>query len=71
MSERWYCRCPFYRKDEKTRLFCLGYNDGTTIIVNFKKQEECKTHRKAFCQSLDHFSDCPVAQMILKEYEKV
>lgn len=65
-----FAKCPFYREEGNNFIRCEGYQEGMDITVRFSDPEEYHLYRGGLCRSLRHFFECPMAQMLTREFEE-
>lgn len=61
--------CPFYHKEEATRILCEGFCKSTTLQVSFNRREQLGLHKERHCNSFKGFPQCPLYSVINKQYE--
>lgn len=54
--------CPFYRMEDKTRIYCMGVEDEALSIQSWR--EDAAAYKNRFCKSA--WSRCPVAKMLFE-----
>lgn len=62
-----YVKCPYYRREEKQKIFCEGVKDGTSIHLAFDSGAKLKEYEKRFCKGC--WGECILAQMQNRRYE--
>lgn len=62
-----YVQCPFYRKEEKHRIFCEGVEEGTGLMIQFYSNEHRFEYRERYCYC-GNWKNCPVARMLNGKY---
>ncbi len=65
-----YAQCPYYRSEAGRQICCEGYQEGMGLTVTFQDPTDYSMYRNGLCRSLRHFLECPVAQMLTKEFEE-
>lgn len=71
MSESWasaYAKCPFYIFEEKQRIQCEGFIEGTKISTAFRTIREKANHMEVFCFS--DYDNCAICRALMKQYEE-
>lgn len=59
-------KCPYYKCEERSEIFCRGPMDQTSIHLAFAIPMEKKLYMRDFCKSVDGCRNC----VILKALEK-
>jgi len=68
-------QCPFYQYDECIprkniqRIICEGIIEDSTLVVNYKFQQDFRIHLETFC--CRYFDRCEVYRMLMEKYEEV
>ena len=60
--------CPYYRCEERQKIFCEGVEDGTSLQLAFDSSAHQQCYRKRLCHTM-HWSACPVAEMLNKKWD--
>ena len=63
-----YVLCPFYHKEDNTKICCEGTDNDNVIhltFVSWKKRMDYET--KNCCKD---YKSCKIAQMLYKKYEE-
>lgn len=64
-----YIVCPFYQKEERTKIHCEGIDKNTLIQLYFINKEFKMLHEKRYCMDLNNYTKCPLYTIIAKQYE--
>lgn len=51
-------KCPFYKHESTSMVYCEGINEGSTIHIAFCDNTKAKAHKLRFCYS--GFRECPI-----------
>ena len=57
-------KCPYYRCEERSEIYCRGLQEGTAIHIGFAVPAEKKAWMKRFCKSERGFQDCRIKKML-------
>lgn len=52
-------KCPYYKFEEKQKIFCEGVQEGTSIHLAFDTNPNLKDYKKRFCDRCWH--TCQIA----------
>jgi hypothetical protein len=55
-------KCPYYKSQNRSVIFCQGYMPGTSIHMAFASPGERVEYQKEVCFSLDYESNCLIAK---------
>lgn len=58
--------CPFYSREEPTKLFCEGVVRGTSLNLNFRDTNLKVSYKNKLCKSKYH--DCLLCKALTKKY---
>lgn len=61
--------CPFYHKEEATKLLCEGFCKATSLQTSFTRRDELIMHKETHCNSFKGYPLCPLYSIINKQYE--
>lgn len=61
--------CPYFIKQDSTRLHCEGWNDRyrTTTITAFDSASARRNHADTYCNS-QRWDHCPLCRLIASKY---
>ena len=62
-------KCPFFVKENETRIMCEGYIKNTCMITGFPASAAKRAHLRACCFHEDGGS-CFFAQSLFRKYEE-
>lgn len=62
--------CPFYHKEEATKILCEGFCSTTSLQTSFKQREQLITHKERHCNSFKGYRLCPLYSVINRQYEE-
>ena len=62
--------CPFYHKEEATKILCEGFCKTTSLQTTFTSKEFMLIHKAAHCKSFKGYPMCPLYSIINKQYEE-
>lgn len=54
--------CPYYKFEERQKIFCEGVQDGTMIHLAFDKDISVKNYKKTYCRKC--WQGCRIAKML-------
>ena len=54
-------KCPYYKFEEKQKIFCEGVQEGTAIHLAFDTNSNLKGYKKQFCKGC--YNRCLIAEM--------
>lgn len=54
-------KCPWYKCEDRQRIFCEGPMSGASIHVTFSTPENRRNYERALCNTMD-YEKCLVAQ---------
>lgn len=54
-----YVKCPYYRCEEKTEIFCENLIDNTNLRLKFATKPDFKKHKKGCC--MGDYNSCFLA----------
>lgn len=55
-------KCPYYKFEEKQKIFCEGVQEGTAIHLAFDTTPNLKQYKKHFCKGC--YNQCLLAKML-------
>ena len=55
-------RCPYYKGEEKQKIFCEGVQDGSAIHLAFDTSPNLKEYKRCFCKGC--YNSCLLAGML-------
>ena len=55
-------KCPYYKGEEKQKIFCEGVQEGSTIHMAFDTTDNLKDYKLHACKK--HYNRCLVAKML-------
>lgn len=55
-------KCPYYKGEEKQKIFCEGVQEGSTIHLAFDTTPNLKDYKDHFCKRC--YSRCLIAKML-------
>ena len=58
--------CPFYKKEDLTKIYCEGTDDTNTIQLAFITKEKRRDYEIRVC--CKNFEDCLIASMLYEKY---
>lgn len=59
--------CPFYRSEEKQKVYCEGVKRESSIHLAFGDAKDLKTYMDKHCRG--GYETCIIAQALLRKYE--
>lgn len=62
-----YVKCPYYRREEKQKIFCEGVQEGTSIHLAFDSPANLKRYMECYCKK--EFNQCILAQMQNRKWD--
>lgn len=62
-------KCPYYKFEEKQKIFCEGVQEGTALHLAFDTPSNLKDYKKQFCKGC--YSRCLIAGMLNRKYDYV
>jgi hypothetical protein len=62
--------CPFYILEEKQKIRCEGYCEGTSFHIRFDGKEKKKLHKQKYCKDMKGYENCPLYPAINEQYEE-
>ena len=60
--------CPFYRSEEKQKVYCEGVKKGSSIHLAFGDAKYLKIYMDEHCRS--DYETCIIAKALLRKYEE-
>lgn len=60
-------KCPYYKYEEKQKIFCEGVQAGTAIHLAFDTNPNLKEYKSVFCKGC--WSKCLLAKMLNGKYD--
>lgn len=54
-------KCPYYKCEEKQKIFCEGVEKGTALHLTFDTPQNLKNYKKRFCKGC--YNKCLIAEM--------
>lgn len=54
-------KCPYYKCEEKQKIFCEGVQNGTALHLAFDTPANLKDYKKHFCKGC--YNKCLIAAM--------
>lgn len=54
-------KCPYYKEEEKQKIFCEGVQPGTGVHLAFDTPENLRNYKNQFCKS--GYNRCRIAEM--------
>lgn len=60
-------KCPYYKFEDKQKIFCEGVQDGTALHLAFDTPSNLKEYKGNFCKGC--YNKCLVAQMLNRKYD--
>ena len=60
--------CPFYILEDRFRLRCEGYCEGTWIQLRFRDSDIKKEHKRKYCKDINGYKQCPLHPVIMVQY---
>lgn len=60
-NDDWMVKCPYYKFDEKQKIFCEGVQEGTSIHLAFDTPSNLKDYKNHFCRGC--YNKCLLAEM--------
>ena len=54
-------KCPYYKGEEKQKLFCEGVQEGVCIHMAFDTTPNLKDYKNAYCKGC--YNECLLAEM--------
>lgn len=62
--------CPFYHKEEATKILCEGFCKSCSLQMSFTKKEQLLAHKARYCNTFKGYPQCPLYPVINKQYEE-
>jgi nitrate reductase assembly molybdenum cofactor insertion protein NarJ len=62
--------CPFYHKEEATKILCEGFCKSCSLQTSFAKNEQLLAHKARYCNTFKGYPQCPLYPVINKQYEE-
>lgn len=59
-------KCPYYKFEEKQKIFCEGVQDGTAIHLAFDTTSNLKDYKNRFCKGC--YNTCILAEMLNRKW---
>ena len=59
--------CPYYKGEEKQKIFCEGVLEGSAIHLAFDTNPNLKDHKNRFCKKC--WEQCLLADMLNRKYD--
>lgn len=66
-----YVVCPFYHKEEATKILCEGFCKTTSLQTSFQTREQLQLHKERHCNEMKGYPKCPLYAVINRQYEEV
>lgn len=60
-------KCPYYKCEEKQKIFCEGVQEGTKIHLAFDTVPNLKAYKDRFCKGC--WKGCLLAGMLNRKYD--
>lgn len=61
--------CPYYRMEERQKLYCEGVEEGMTLHVAFGSPKMQERYKAGRCCSWA-WADCRIARMLNQKWEE-
>lgn len=61
-------KCPYYRGEEPTLIFCAGPCGSDTVRMSFRAGAPARIHKAKFCRG--EWQGCPIAKMITTDKQE-
>lgn len=55
-------KCPYYKGEEKQKIFCEGVQDGTRLHLTFSSDPKLRDYKTRYCKG--QYNDCLLAKML-------
>ena len=62
--------CPFYHKEEATKILCEGFCKTTSLQTSFRRREQLQLHKERHCNKMNGYPKCPLYSVIYRQYEE-
>ena len=62
-------KCPYYKFEEKQKIFCEGVQEGTAIHLAFDSSSSLRDYKKQICKGC--YNKCLLAEMLNRKYDYV
>lgn len=62
--------CPFYQKENKTKIHCEGIDQHSLIQLYFVTKQFQLLHEEKYCMNINNYTKCPLYSVIARQYEK-
>jgi hypothetical protein len=62
-------KCPYYKFEEKQKIFCEGVQEGTAIHLAFDTPSNLRDYKQQFCKGC--YNKCLLAEMLNRKYDYV
>ena len=61
--------CPFYHKEEATKILCEGFCKTTSLQTSFQSKVNLQLHKERHCNDIQGCQLCPLYKLINRQYE--
>lgn len=62
--------CPFYHKEEPTKILCEGYCKTVSLQTSFQRRELLQLHKDRHCNDIKGYIKCPLYPVINRQYDE-
>lgn len=62
--------CPFYTQEERQKVHCKVFSEGTTMHLVFADKEHMEKHKQSFCYNIKEYSGCPFYKIAAQQFEE-
>ena len=62
-------KCPYYKYEEKQKIYCEGVQEGTAIHLAFDTTPNLKDYKRHYCKGC--YDRCLIAEMLNRKYDYV
>lgn len=60
-------KCPYYKGEEKQKIFCEGVLEGSAIHLAFDTNPNLREYKNRFCKG--RYNRCLLAEMQNRKYD--
>lgn len=60
-------KCPFYRKEDRYKVFCEGVDGTSSINLNFPHTKEFEAYKEEHCYN--NYCNCLIYNMLYDKYK--
>ncbi len=67
-NESSAAKCPFYRCETTTEIYCEGVSERSIIVFRFFDGRNASRYRHSYCNSICGHHDCPIYKALGEKY---